>query len=62
MVAYNCQERLCAIDVTKSAPVVSLVSAKVNPDGISSTWVTVKKVKYLVAGIDDQLVMLRPKN
>ena len=59
MIAYNCQQRLCAIDVSKSAPKTSLVSTAENPDGIASTWVTVKGIKYLAAGVKNRLVLLR---
>lgn len=60
MIAFNCESRLCALDSSKSSPKISFVSASENPDGISSTWVLVNRVKYLVAGINGQLSMLRP--
>ena len=59
-IAFNCQLRLCAMDTTKSPAKISLVSTSENPDGISSTWVIVNRVKYLVAGVNGQLSMLRP--
>jgi len=59
-IAFNCEKRLCAIDTAKVASKVSFVTASENPDGISSTWVVVNRVKYLVAGINGQLSMLRP--
>lgn len=60
MIAFNCENRLCAVDTSKSTPKISFVVASENPDGISSTWVLVNRVKYLVAGINGQLSMLRP--
>ena len=60
MIAFNCEKRLCAIDTSKAQPKISFVTANDNPDGISSTWVVVNRVKYLVAGINGQLSMLRP--
>lgn len=60
MVAFNCEKRLCALDTSKSSPKISFVAASENPDGISSTWVSVNRVKYLIAGIHGQLSMLRP--
>ncbi|CAN2225242.1 Fibronectin type III [Candidatus Nanopelagicaceae bacterium] len=60
MIAFNCEKRLCALDTSKSPTKVSFVSASENPDGISSTWVSVNRVKYLVAGVNGQLSMLRP--
>lgn len=59
-IAFNCQFRLCAMDTTKSPTKISLVSTSENPDGISSTWVIANRVKYLVAGVNGQLSMLRP--
>ena len=60
MIAFNCEKRLCAIDTSKQPSKISFVTASENPDGISSTWVSVNRVKYLVAGINGQLSMLRP--
>ena len=59
-IAFNCQFRLCAMDITKNPAKISFVSTSENPDGISSTWVIVNRVKYLVAGVNGQLSMLRP--
>ncbi len=59
MIAFNCEKRLCALDTSKSQAKISFVAASENPDGISSTWVVVNRVKYLVAGINGQLSMLR---
>jgi hypothetical protein len=60
MIAFNCEKRLCAVDTSKTAPKISYVVASENPDGIISTWVVVNRVKYLVAGVNGQLSMLRP--
>jgi hypothetical protein len=57
-IAFNCATRLCAIDTATKK--VSYVGANENPDGISSTWAVVNRVKYLVAGINGELSMLRP--
>lgn len=59
-IAFNCERRLCLINTTSAAPKGSFISPNENPDGIESTWVTVNRLKYLVAGIYGQLVMLRP--
>jgi Fibronectin type III domain len=61
LIAFNCEKRLCAMDTSKASPKISYVAASENPDGISSTWVSVNRVKYLVAGINGQLSMLRPQ-
>ena len=60
MIAFNCERRLCAVDTSKSVPKISFIVASENPDGIESTWVVVNRVKYLVAGVNGQLSMLRP--
>ncbi len=60
MIAFNCEKRLCALDRSKLQPKISFIAGSENPDGISSTWVVVNRVKYLVAGINGQLSMLRP--
>lgn len=60
MIAFNCEKRICAVDTSKSSPKISFVATSNNPDGISSTWVVVNRVKYLLAGINGQLSMLRP--
>ena len=54
---FNCQNRLCAIDVSKST--FSLVSKEQNIDGFDSTWIVLNKVRYLISGIKNQLVSLR---
>lgn len=60
MIAFNCEKRICAVDTAKTSPKISFVATSNNPDGISSTWVVVNRVKYLLAGINGQLSMLRP--
>ncbi len=55
---FNCQERLCVADISKS--VISLVAKEQNADGIDSTWIVINKVRYLIAGIGNQLTSLRP--
>lgn len=58
MIAFSCEKRLCALDI--SSKKISYIGASENPDGASSTWVNVNRVKYLVAGINGELSMLRP--
>ena len=59
MIAFTCEKRLCSVDTSKSIAKPVVVSGSENPDGISSTWVYVNHVKYLIAGVDGQLSMLR---
>ena len=54
--AFNCQERLCALDIGKST--LSLVTKEQNPDGFDSAWIVLNKIRYLVSGIDNQLLLL----
>jgi hypothetical protein len=54
---FNCQERLCALDIGKST--LSLVTKEQNPDGFDSAWIVLNKIRYLVSGIDNQLLLLR---
>jgi hypothetical protein len=56
--AFNCQERLCAIDISKKT--ISLVSKEQSSDGIDSTWIVLNKVRNLIAGVGNQLISLRP--
>ena len=60
LIAFTCERRLCAIDKSKEIPKKIFISPYENPDGIESAWVNVNRVKYLIAGIYGQLVMLRP--
>jgi len=56
--AFNCQERICAIDLSKKT--ISLVSSEQSSDGIDSTWIVLNRVRYLIAGVGNQLISLRP--
>ena len=59
-IAYNCLQRLCAIDSSRAIPTIKLISTEQNPDGIDSAWVVLDRVRYLVAGYKGQLSMFRP--
>ena len=52
-----CQKRLCAIDIISKK--VTLISGWQSDDPIPSGWVTLNGVRYLVAGINGQLVSLK---
>lgn len=53
----GCQKRLCAIDtITKK---VTLVSGWQGEDPIQNGWITISGLRYLVAGINGQLVALK---
>jgi hypothetical protein len=58
--AFNCAQRLCVLDQSRKTPTISLVSAEQNDEGISSAWIVIDRVRYLVAGVNGQLSMFRP--
>ena len=55
---FNCQSRLCAVDIAKGA--LSLVTKEQSEDGFDSAWIVLNKVRYLISGVKNQLVSLRP--
>ena len=56
-VVLSCQKRLCAIDtITKK---VLLINGWQSDDPIQNGWITLNGVRYLVAGINGQLVSLK---
>lgn len=60
LIAYNCLQRLCVLDSARAIPTIKVVSNEQNSLGIDSAWVTVDRVRYLVAGYKGQLSMFRP--
>ena len=54
---FNCEERLCALNISTSA--LSLVAKEQSANGLDSTWIVLKNARYLVAGIDNKLLLLR---
>jgi hypothetical protein len=54
---FNCEERLCALDITTNA--LSLVAKEQSVNALASTWIVFKNSRYLVAGIDNKLLLLR---
>ena len=54
---FNCEERLCALDISTNA--LSLVAKEQSVNGLDSTWIVLKNARYLVAGIDNKLLLLR---
>lgn len=59
-IAFNCERRLCVLDTSKSSGAIKLVSTEQSEDAITSTWVTLNKIRYLVAGLKGQLSLFRP--
>ena len=54
---FNCQQRLCALDISTNA--LSMVAEEQNVDGFDSAWIVLNKVRYLISGIDGNLLSLR---
>lgn len=59
-IAFNCAKRLCVLDKSRPTQSISLVSPEENSEGISSAWISINRVRYLVAGYKGQLSMFRP--
>ena len=62
-IVFNCQERLCALDTSKKdlgQSAIRLVSSTQGSEPTQSTWVTVNKIKYLLATINGKLALLKP--
>lgn len=62
-VIFNCQERLCALDMSKKdlgQAAIRLVSSTQGAEPTQSAWVTVNKNKYLLATVNGKLALLKP--
>jgi hypothetical protein len=59
---FNCFGRLCSIDYAKFSrgqSAINLVSAWQSVEPIASAWITLNKVRYLAAGINGKVVLLK---
>ena len=62
-IAFNCEVRLCTVDTSKKdlgQAAIGLVSSTQGAEPTQSAWVTVNKVKYLLATINGKLALLKP--
>lgn len=62
-IIFNCQDRLCALDTSKKdlgQSAIRLVSSTQGPEPTQSAWVTVNKVKFVLATINGKLALLKP--
>lgn len=62
-IIFNCQERLCALDTSKKdlgQSAIRLVSSTQGSEPTQSAWVTVNKVKFILATINGKLALLKP--
>ena len=62
-IIFNCQERLCALDTSKASAgqsAISLVRSVQNVDPSQSAWVSINKVRFLLATVNNKLALLQP--
>jgi hypothetical protein len=62
-IIFNCQDRLCALDTSKKdlgQTAIRLVSSTQGSEPTQSAWVTVNKIKYLLATVNGKLALLKP--
>lgn len=62
-IIFNCQERLCALDTSKASAgqsAISLVRSVQNLDPSQSAWVSINKVRFLLATVNNKLALLQP--
>jgi hypothetical protein len=62
-IIFNCQDRLCALDTSKKdlgQSAIRLVSSTQGSEPTQSAWVTVNKVKFLLATVNGKLALLKP--
>lgn len=62
-ILFNCQERLCSVDTTKKdlgQAAISLIRSTQGSEPTQSTWVTVNKIKYVLATVNGKLALLKP--
>ncbi len=62
-ILFNCQDRLCTVDTTKKdlgQSAIRLIRSTQGSEPTQSAWVTVKKVKYVLATVSGKLALLKP--
>jgi len=62
-IVFSCQDRLCALDTSKKdsgQAAIRLVRSSSDPESTQSTWVTLNKVKFLIATVNNKLALLKP--
>lgn len=62
-ILFNCQERLCAVDTVKKdqgQAAIGLIRSTQGSEPTQSTWVTVNKIKYVLATVNGKLALLKP--
>ena len=62
-ILFNCQERLCAFDINRKdlgQGAIRLIRSTQGSETTQSAWVTIKKVKYVLATVNGKLALLKP--
>jgi hypothetical protein len=62
-ILFNCQDRLCVLDTSKKdlgQSAIRLIRSTQGSEPTQSTWVTVNKVKYVLATVSGKLALLKP--
>jgi hypothetical protein len=62
-ILFNCQDRLCALDTSKKSlgqAAIRLIRSTQGSEPTQSTWVSVNKVKYVLATVNGKLALLKP--
>lgn len=63
IIIFNCQDRLCALDTSKKElgqAAIRLVRTTQGSTPSQSSWITINKVKYLLATLNGKLALLKP--
>ena len=62
-IVFGCQDRLCSVDTKKVSlgqGAIRLLRSVQDAETTQSTWVVLKKTKYLIAGMNGKIVLLKP--
>ncbi len=62
-ILFNCQDRLCVLDTSKKdlgQTAIRLIRSTQGSEPTQSTWVSVNKVKYVLATVSGKLALLKP--
>ena len=57
-IMFSCQLRLCALNKTNRS--VTLISNSAVQEGSLSSWITLNKIRYAVAGVSGKLTLFKP--
>ena len=57
-ILFGCELRLCLVNKSKNK--VELISKGVTSSGGKSTWITLNKIRYAVAGVSGKLTLYKP--